>query len=198
MGPYWEKTKDVVLRPGTLGGLMGVGESTKDSYPTAVAEPQSTLEFSVRSDTLPTLDEINHGTEELSAVLSRVLLLFSVPRGRWWISRLCIGSLTPQIPRGILPLHARGTRGGRASEARGIQGLPASQGGHSPTGRCWRSCWFLCVALMVLGSSADDAVNLAVLGTVGYFSYKNWNHPWDRRVVSAVAVGLLGLSGLEG
>merc|ERR1712232_27092 len=33
--------------------------------------------------------------------------------------------------------------------------------------------------------------NLAVLGTVGYFSYKNWNHPWDRRVVSAVAVGLL-------
>ena len=27
LGPYWEKTKDVVLRPGTLGGLMGVGES---------------------------------------------------------------------------------------------------------------------------------------------------------------------------
>lgn len=24
LGPYWEKTKDVVLRPGTLGGLMGV------------------------------------------------------------------------------------------------------------------------------------------------------------------------------
>jgi hypothetical protein len=27
LAPYWEKTKDVVLRPGTLGGLMGVGES---------------------------------------------------------------------------------------------------------------------------------------------------------------------------
>ena len=26
IAPYWEKTKDVVLRPGTLGGLMGVGE----------------------------------------------------------------------------------------------------------------------------------------------------------------------------
>lgn len=25
LGPYWERTKDVVLRPGTLGGLMGVG-----------------------------------------------------------------------------------------------------------------------------------------------------------------------------
>jgi len=36
------------------------------------------------------------------------------------------------------------------------------------------------------------------LGTVGYFSYKNWNQPWDRRVISAVSVGLLGLSGLEG
>lgn len=30
--PYWEKTKDVVLRPGTLGGLMGVGK-----YPLARA-----------------------------------------------------------------------------------------------------------------------------------------------------------------
>lgn len=42
------------------------------------------------------------------------------------------------------------------------------------------------------------AFNLAVLSTVGYFSYKHWNHPWDRNVVSAVTVGLLGLSGLEG
>jgi hypothetical protein len=41
-------------------------------------------------------------------------------------------------------------------------------------------------------------VNLAVIGTVGYFSYKHWNQPWDRRTVSAVTVGLLGLSGLEG
>lgn len=24
LAPYWEKTKDVVLRPGTLGGLLGV------------------------------------------------------------------------------------------------------------------------------------------------------------------------------
>jgi len=42
------------------------------------------------------------------------------------------------------------------------------------------------------------AFNVAVLSTVGYFSYKHWNHPWDRNVVSAVTVGLLGLSGLEG
>ena len=49
-----------------------------------------------------------------------------------------------------------------------------------------------------MANCTDPAVNLAVIGTVGYFSYKNWNQPWDRRTVSAVTVGLLGLSGLEG
>ncbi|ESK85241.1 hypothetical protein Moror_11388 [Moniliophthora roreri MCA 2997] len=42
-------------------------------------------------------------------------------------------------------------------------------------------------------------VNAAVLGAVGYFSYINWDKPtWDRRVVSAVSVGLLTLWGGEG
>jgi len=42
------------------------------------------------------------------------------------------------------------------------------------------------------------ALNVAVIGTVGYFSYLNWNRPWDRQVVSAVTIGLVTLSGLEG
>ena len=42
------------------------------------------------------------------------------------------------------------------------------------------------------------SVNVAVIGAVGFISYRHWNQPWDRRVVSAVTVGLLGLSGLEG
>ncbi|KAJ6586806.1 hypothetical protein DFH09DRAFT_1141578 [Mycena vulgaris] len=41
-------------------------------------------------------------------------------------------------------------------------------------------------------------INLALLGTVGYFSYENWNKSWDRRVVSAVSAGLLTLSMGEG
>ncbi|KAJ4468240.1 hypothetical protein J3R30DRAFT_3305713 [Lentinula aciculospora] len=42
-------------------------------------------------------------------------------------------------------------------------------------------------------------VNAAVLGSVGYFSYIHWDKPtWDRRVVSAVSVGLLTLWGGEG
>jgi len=43
------------------------------------------------------------------------------------------------------------------------------------------------------------AFNVAVLGTVGYFAYQSWDLPrWDRRMVSAVTVGLLGLSVGEG
>ncbi|KAJ7733771.1 hypothetical protein DFH07DRAFT_870950 [Mycena maculata] len=41
-------------------------------------------------------------------------------------------------------------------------------------------------------------INLAILGTVGYFSYENWNRAWDRRIVSAVSAGLLTLSVGEG
>ncbi|KAI0745318.1 hypothetical protein C8Q76DRAFT_806736 [Earliella scabrosa] len=42
-------------------------------------------------------------------------------------------------------------------------------------------------------------LNAGVLGTVGYFSYINWDRPsWDRRVVSAVTVGLLTLWTGEG
>ena len=42
-------------------------------------------------------------------------------------------------------------------------------------------------------------VNVGVLGGVGYAAYTNWDAPrWDRRVVSAVTIGLLGLWGGEG
>ncbi|KAF8161018.1 hypothetical protein B0H34DRAFT_788187, partial [Crassisporium funariophilum] len=41
-------------------------------------------------------------------------------------------------------------------------------------------------------------INSAVLGTLGYFAYINWNKPWDRRTISAVSVGLLSLWGGEG
>ncbi|KAI0815221.1 hypothetical protein BC629DRAFT_1579714 [Irpex lacteus] len=41
--------------------------------------------------------------------------------------------------------------------------------------------------------------NTAVLGTVGFFSYKHWDaRQWDRRIVSAVSVGLLTLWSGEG
>jgi len=42
-------------------------------------------------------------------------------------------------------------------------------------------------------------VNAGLLGTVGYFAYTNWDRPrWDKRIVSAVSVGLLTLWSGEG
>ena len=43
------------------------------------------------------------------------------------------------------------------------------------------------------------AVNLAVLGGIGTLAYQKWELPhWDRRIVSAVSVGLLTLFSGEG
>ncbi len=43
------------------------------------------------------------------------------------------------------------------------------------------------------------AVNVGILGTVGWYAYINWDAPrWDRKVVSAVGCGLLTLWGAEG
>jgi len=42
-------------------------------------------------------------------------------------------------------------------------------------------------------------MNAAILGSLGYLSYKNWDKPtWDRRTVTAISVGLLALWGGEG
>ncbi|THH05341.1 hypothetical protein EW145_g4869 [Phellinidium pouzarii] len=42
-------------------------------------------------------------------------------------------------------------------------------------------------------------LNISILGGVGYAAYANWDRPsWDRRTVSAVSVGLLGLWSGEG
>lgn len=42
-------------------------------------------------------------------------------------------------------------------------------------------------------------VNAGILGTVGYFAYTEWDRPrWDKRIVSAVSVGLLTLWSGEG
>ena len=42
-------------------------------------------------------------------------------------------------------------------------------------------------------------VNAGVLGAVGYYAYTEWDRPrWDKRIVSAVSVGLLTLWSGEG
>ncbi|KAF8210109.1 hypothetical protein K438DRAFT_1809022 [Mycena galopus ATCC 62051] len=41
-------------------------------------------------------------------------------------------------------------------------------------------------------------INLAIIGTLGYWSYENWDRQWDRRMVSAISAGLFTLSLGEG
>ncbi|KAF8919976.1 hypothetical protein CPB85DRAFT_1248751 [Mucidula mucida] len=42
-------------------------------------------------------------------------------------------------------------------------------------------------------------LNAGIIGAVGYFSYTNWDKPtWDRRLISAISVGLITLWGGEG
>ncbi len=59
-------------------------------------------------------------------------------------------------------------------------------------------CKSMCVAYSRIVSH-PCTVNAGVLGAVGFLSYTNWDRPtWDRRVVSAVSVGLFTLWGSEG
>lgn len=45
----------------------------------------------------------------------------------------------------------------------------------------------------------DCAVNVGVLGTLGYLSYLHWDQPvWDRRYLAAITAGLLAFFGGEG
>jgi len=152
LGPYWEKTKDIVLRPGTLGGLMGV---------------------------------VNVG-------VIGTLGYYAYTRQHQPWDRRIVGSAVA----GTLALF-------------GAEGYVAESYLSTPEGkqeaeRAKRegSKFYMQTKEVVLrpqvAGGLVGAFNLAVLSTVGYFSYKHWNHPWDRNVVSAVTVGLLGLSGLEG
>lgn len=152
LGPYWDKTKDVVLRPGTLGGLMGV---------------------------------VNVG------ILSTMGYFAYTRRDQPWDRRLVGGAVA-----GTLALFS--------AEGYVTDSYLKTDEGQAEAERAKRegSKLYLEAKERILrpqvAGGLVGAVNVAVLGTVGYFAYQNWNRPWDRNVVSAVTVGLLGLSGLEG
>jgi len=50
-----------------------------------------------------------------------------------------------------------------------------------------------------LHDTHECAVNVGVLGTLGYLSYLHWDEPvWDRRYVAAFSAGLLAFFAGEG
>ncbi|WVQ63317.1 uncharacterized protein L199_001469 [Kwoniella botswanensis] len=152
LGPYWDKTKDVVLRPGTLGGLLGV---------------------------------VNVG------ILGTAGYFAYTRKDQPWDRRIVGGVAT-----GILALL-----GAESYAAESYLQTPEGKQ-EADRARAEGSKFYLQAKEVILrpqvAGGLVGAVNVAILGAVGYFSYKNWNQPWDRRTVSAVTIGLLGLSGLEG
>jgi len=152
IGPYWEKTKDIVLRPGTLGGLIGV---------------------------------VNVG------LLSTLGYFAYTRKDQPWDKRIVGGAVA-----GTLALFS--------AEGYVTESYLQTEDGKQEAERAKKegSKLYLQAKEVVLrpgvAGGLVGAVNVAVISTVGYFSYKHWNQPWDRRVVSAVSVALLGLSGLEG
>ncbi|EIW69814.1 hypothetical protein TREMEDRAFT_30239 [Tremella mesenterica DSM 1558] len=152
LAPYWEKTKDVVLRPGTLGGLMGV---------------------------------VNVG-------LLGTLGYFAYTRkDQPWDRRIIGGAVA-----GTLALF--GAEGYVAeSYLQTAEGRQEAERAKSEGSKFYLQAKEVILRPGVAGGLAG-VLNVAIIGTISYFSYKHWNQPWDRRVVSTISVGLLGLSGLEG
>ncbi|ORY20876.1 hypothetical protein BCR39DRAFT_554668 [Naematelia encephala] len=152
LGPYWEKSKDIVLRPGTLGGLMGV---------------------------------VNVG------ILGTIGYFAYTRKDQPWDRRIVGGAIA-----GTLALFSAE---GYVTESylQTPEGQQEAERAKKEGSKAYLQAKEVILRPQVAGGLVG-AVNVAILGTVGYFSYKHWNQAWDRRVVSAVTVGLLSLSGLEG
>ncbi|ODN82896.1 hypothetical protein L202_01153 [Cryptococcus amylolentus CBS 6039] len=152
LAPYWEKTKDVVLRPGTLGGLLGV---------------------------------VNVG------ILGTAGYFAYTRKNQPWDQRLVGGAVA-----GTLALF-----GAEGYLADSYLSTPEGQA-EADRAKAEGSKLYLHAKEVILrpqvAGGLVGAVNVAILGAVSYFSYQNWNRPWDRQIVGGVAAGLVALSGLEG
>lgn len=152
---YYEQAKDILLRPGTLGGLVGIANvgllSSLGYYAYTRRDVPGALE-----------------PRRVGAAVAGILALFG--------AETVVAEQFATTPEGKRELERAKQEGSHLyKHAREIVLRPGVAGG-------------------LLG-----ALNLAVLGTVGYFAHQNWNKPaWDRRLVAGVTFGLISLSAAEG
>jgi len=190
-GEYiWEVTKQYLLRPGVAGGLIGLGEYSR----LCLASIDLRCILSVNIGIISTVGRAYYAEPHLR-------------RDTTVIGLTAVGALTLLSLEGYAAERYRKTPRGQDEErkakdegallyrhVREIVLRPGVLGGLVGLG-----AWFYCLNRSNHHSFYHSAVNTAILGTVGYYSYTNWDKPsWDRRTVSAVSAGLLALWGSEG
>lgn len=150
---YLARAREIILRPGTLGGLMGI----------ANVGLLSTLGYYAY-----TRRNIPWNRNYVAAAVASTLSLFATEG--------IVAERYSTTPEGKAELLRAKQEGSKAYiHAREIVLRPQVAGG------------------------ALGLLNVAILSTLGYFGYANWNKPvWDKKLVSAITCGLISLSAAEG
>lgn len=166
----WDVAKEQILRPGVAGGLIGLG--TPHEFVISYAY-------------------IHQLTVNVGLLGYASYALYSNPSLRRDARALSVGGVS------LLALF-------------GAEGFAAERYAQTPSGRAerkraqdegaalYRHSREIVLRPGVLGGLVG-LVNVGILGGVGYAAYSTWDSPrWDRRVVSSVTAGLLGLWSAEG
>lgn len=166
----WAQFKERVLRPGTAGGILGVGKSysTWCCYLdlTFLIVNVGLLAFAGRE--FYTKPHLRHDGRAIGIIAATAIGLLGAE-----------GALADAYVK---------TDAGKKEKER------AKKEGAA----LYRQAREVVLRPGVLGGLVG-VLNLGILGGVGYAAYLNWDQPrWDRRTVSAVSVGLLTLAAGEG
>lgn len=167
----WAQFKERVLRPGTAGGILGVGELNNCQRPLSLI---------------------------LTCLLVNVGLLAFVGRELYTKPHLRGDTRT----LGITAAAAIALLGAEGALADAYIKTPAGQEEKERAKKegaaLYRHSREVVLRPGVLGGLVG-ALNLGILGGVGYVAYSSWDKPhWDRRTVSAISAGLLTLALGEG
>ena len=170
---FWSVAKEKLLQPGVAGGLMGLGM----------------YNFSYKAQTF-FLSCFLFFLVNVGLLSAASYALYINPHMRRSPQHLSAGALS------FFALFS-------------LEGYAAEKYSQTPKGRAeiqrakqegsvfYRNSKEVILRPGVLGGLMG-LLNVGVLGTAGYFAWQNWDYRWDRKVVSAMTVGLLGLFSAEG
>jgi hypothetical protein len=180
---YYERAKDLVLRPGALGGLMGV----------ANVGLLSTIGYYAY-----TRRNVPWDRNYVGATAASVLALFGIEG--------VVADQFAQTPEGQEEIARAKEEGSKVYvNARELILRPGVAGGVLGAvnvavlgaGECRRRR--LRMVRTVLVSIFAYSTPRVYLPSVGYLGYNNWDkRVWDRKIVAGIVSGLISLSAVEG